>query len=64
MTAREELLQRAMRWTDREATIALKAVEREQHSQEDVAEEWGDVSALRAALEDYDDADTSGPPSP
>lgn len=51
MSAREELLRLAPRWTEHEAEIALKAVAHESTpGDEDVAEGWGDSSALKAAL--------------
>jgi len=54
MTAREKLLEQAPRWTEREAEIALRAVAHVAEQENDVAEDWGDLSALRAALNDYD----------
>jgi hypothetical protein len=64
VTAKEELLERAPRWTEHEAEIALRAVEHERQAQEDVAEEWGDLSAFRAALTEADEDEDEDQPAP
>lgn len=51
MSAREELLRLAPSWTEHEAEVALRAVAHESTpGGEEVAEGWGDSSALKAAL--------------
>jgi hypothetical protein len=42
MTAKEQLLQEASSWSEHDAEIALRAVQRE-HAGSD-SDEWGDVS--------------------
>ena len=44
MTAKEQLLQEAPGWSEHDAEIALRAVQRE-HG-DDGADEWGDLSRL------------------
>lgn len=48
MTAKELLLERAPHWSEHDAEVALRAVERE-HDGKDV-DEWGDVDAQTEAL--------------
>jgi hypothetical protein len=49
MTAKEKLLERAPRWSEHDAEIALRAVERE-HAGESmrVVDEWGDLDEFSA----------------
>jgi hypothetical protein len=56
VTAKEMLLQRAPKWTEREAEIALRAVTHESGG----ADEWGDVDAqmdvaMSESLRDLDE---------
>lgn len=44
MTAKEQLLQEAPGWSERDAKIALRAVQRE-HA-DDGGDEWGDLSKV------------------
>ncbi len=44
MTAKEQLLQEAPGWSEREAEVALRAVQRE-HTGGD-ADKWGEVSKI------------------
>jgi len=44
VTAKEQLLQRAPGWSERDAEIALEAVQREHAG--DSTGEWGDMSRL------------------
>jgi hypothetical protein len=44
MTTKEQLLQEAPGWSEHDAEIALRAVQRE-HAGED-ADEWGEISKL------------------
>lgn len=49
MTAKELLLERAPNWTEDDAEIALRAVERKhQHTDEpgDIIDDWGNLSAM------------------
>ncbi len=46
MTAKEKLLQEAPRWSEHDAQIALRAVERE-HA-DDNQDEWGDLDEFSA----------------
>lgn len=48
MTAKEKVLEMAPRWSEHDAEIALRAVERE-HTAEDIVDEWGNLSAMRRA---------------
>lgn len=50
MTAKEKLLERAPQWTEREAEIALQAVERESSGSQSIVDEWGDLSAQTQEL--------------
>lgn len=53
VTAKEKLLQRAPKWTEREAEIALRAVEREGSESQGIVDEWGDLDAqMDAAMRD------------
>lgn len=47
MTAKEKLLKEAPRWSERDAQVALRAVERE-HSEGQVVDEWGDLDEFSA----------------
>ena len=44
MTAKEQLLQEASGWSEHDAEIALRAVQRDHAG--DGADEWGDISGL------------------
>jgi hypothetical protein len=44
MTAKEQLLQEVPGWSERDAEIALEAVQREHAG--DSTDEWGDISRL------------------
>ncbi len=45
MTAKEKVLEMAPRWSEHDAEIALRAVERE-HSADDIVDEWGNLSEM------------------
>lgn len=47
MTAKEQLLQAAPGWSEHDAEIALRAVERE-HRGQGASDEWGDLDAFTA----------------
>jgi hypothetical protein len=47
MTAKEQLLQEAPGWSEHDAEVALRAVERE-HADSDT-DEWGDISKVHEA---------------
>ncbi len=46
MTAKEQLLQEAPRWSEQDAKVALRAVERE-HTGRNI-DQWGDVDEFTA----------------
>lgn len=47
MTAKEKLLERAPTWSERDAEVALRAVEREHRGETGgTVDEWGDLSKL------------------
>lgn len=49
MTAKEKLLKEAPRWSERDAQVALRAVEREHtDGDERVVDEWGDLDEFSA----------------
>lgn len=48
MTAKEKVLEFAPSWSEHDAEIALRAVERE-HETGDIAEEWGSISEMTGA---------------
>jgi hypothetical protein len=47
MTAKEQLLQEAPAWSEHDAEIALRAVQRERTG--DDSDEWGDMSTVHDA---------------
>jgi hypothetical protein len=52
MTAKEQLLRQAPDWSEHDAEVALRAVEREHGTEArpgDIIDEWGNLSALRRA---------------
>lgn len=52
MTAKELLLQEAAHWSERDAKVALRAVEHEHegtHGTSDTVDEWGNLSAMTRA---------------
>lgn len=56
MTAKELLLKQAPSWTERDAEVALRAVEHEheqtgegKHEAGDIVDEWGNLSAMTRA---------------
>jgi hypothetical protein len=48
ITAKEKVLELAPRWSEHDAEIALRAVERE-HEAGDIVDEWGNISELTGA---------------
>jgi hypothetical protein len=48
VTAKEKVLEMVPRWSEHDAEIALRAVERE-HEAGDIVDEWGNLSAMRRA---------------
>lgn len=49
MTAKEKLLKEAPRWSERDAQVALRAVEREHNGEtEQKADAWGDLDEFSA----------------
>lgn len=49
MTAKEKLLKEAPRWSERDAQVALRAVERDHaDGNEQVVDEWGDLDEFSA----------------
>jgi hypothetical protein len=52
MTAKEQLLRQAPDWSEHDAEIALRAVEREHETEArpgDTIDEWGNLSAMARA---------------
>jgi hypothetical protein len=56
VTAKEQLLQEAPRWSEHDAKVALRAVEHEheqegkdEHEAGDIVDEWGNLSAMTRA---------------
>jgi hypothetical protein len=62
MSAKEQLLRQAPSWSEHDAEVALRAVERE-HGGE-VVEEWGDLdawsdAAMRGAMRELDEVEAT-----